>query len=218
MKESIIKHRGNSEEAALYLTVPENVKTLEKELENKKKRVEQKSEEIVHLEQDKIDLLIDVLNNNNNQEITNNIWQLFSEIKYPDDLIQNVIKEELSKILVENNFNKFLLDLRLLNSLIFGDDFCKFNIISNDIKNCWISNFIKNENIINQIFIVLSTINSKLTNHYHIYQIINIFINWFHKIILNIDELSRKEKQNTLAGITLLKQFNSQNNIVTNKS
>ena len=33
MKESIIKHRGNSEEAALYLTVPENVKTLEKELD-----------------------------------------------------------------------------------------------------------------------------------------------------------------------------------------
>ena len=218
MKQSIIKHKGNSQEAALYLTVPENVKILEKEIEDKKKRVEQKVEEIDHLEQDKIDLLIDVLNNTNDEEISNNIWQLFSEIKYPDDIIQNVVKEELSKILNESNFNKFILYLKLLNSLIFGDDFCKFNKISIDIKNNWISAFIKNENIINNIFVTLSTLNQKLTNDYKIYQILNIFINWFHTIIININELVKKENPNSLPGINLLRQFNSENNIPTNNN
>ena len=78
MKASIIKHRGNAEEAALYLTNPDNVKNLQKEMEEKKKGVEQKEDEIMCLEEDKIIILIDILSKYNDEEISNNIWQLFS--------------------------------------------------------------------------------------------------------------------------------------------
>ena len=126
---SIIKNKGNSEEAALYLTSPENVKNLEKEIEEKNKKLKQEKKEddnIICLEQDKINLLIDILDNND-EEISNNIWQLLSEIKYPDNLIRNVIAEDLTNLLNERNINKVILNLKLINSLIFDDDFCKFN-------------------------------------------------------------------------------------------
>ena len=77
MKASIIKHKGNIEEAGLYLTVPENVQILKREMEEKKSKLEQKHDDIICLEEEKINLLIEVLNNNNDQEINRQIWELF---------------------------------------------------------------------------------------------------------------------------------------------
>ena len=177
MKASIIKHKGNSEEAALYLTESENVTNLQKEIEKKKKGVEQKDDEIVCLEEDKINLLIEILSNNTDEEMSNNIWQLLSEIKYPESIIRKIIGEELESILKENNLTKLILFLKLINSLVFDDNFCKFNKIGKDQKNKWISTFIKNENIIKSIFMTLFSIHEKIPDHNKINQIINIFIN-----------------------------------------
>ena len=217
MKESVIKHRGNAEDAALYLTDPENVKTLQKEIEEKKKRVPQNNDEIMYLEQNIIDLLIEVLENNNNDiEISQNIWLLFSEIKFPDDLINKIVGEQFENILNADSINSMILYLKILNSIIFGDDFCKYNKLRKEEKNKWISIFIKNENIISRLFLILSTINEKMDNQRQIYQILNIFMNWFHKILLKIDNLLNSENGNNLIGVKLLKQFNSQNNININ--
>ena len=220
MKESIIKHKGNFEDAALYLTEPQNVKLLQKQIEERKKGVEQNNEEIIVLEEDKINLLIEVLNQINDKEIEINIWQLFSEIKYPQNIISNNIGSELSKILADGNLNKMILNLRIINSLIFDDNFCKYNKLSKEEKSNWISKFIKDENIISHIFMTLSNLNMKLKNHFQIYLITNIFINFFHKIILKIDILIRKENgnENVSPGIKLLRQLNSENNIIINNN
>ena len=218
MKASIIKHRGNSEDAALYLTVPENVQILEKEIEEKKKRVQQNDDEIMCLEQNKIELLLDVLNNNNDPEINRNIWQLFSEIKYPDDLIKKIIGEEFEKILSANNVNYMILFLKILNSLVFDDNFCKYNKLKKEEKNNWISIFIKKENIITNLFTTLSNINEKIIDQNKIFQILSIFINWFHKIILKIDNLLKNENRNTRIGIKILHEMNSENNININNT
>ena len=44
--------------------------------------------------------------------------------------------------------NKFILFLEIINSLIFGGEFCKYNKLSIEQKNAWISNFIRNEELI----------------------------------------------------------------------
>ena len=218
MKASIIKHKGNSEDAALYLTEPENVKILQKEIEDKKKRVKQNDDEIMCLEQNKIELLLDVLNNNNDPEINRNIWELFSEIKFPDNLIKKIIGEEFEQILSEKNINCMILFLKILNSLVFDDNFCKYNKLKKEEKNNWISIFIKKENIITSLFATLSNINEKNIDQNKIFQIISIFINWFHKIILKIDNLVKSENINSLLGIKVLHKMNSENNININNN
>ena len=218
MKAAIIKNKGNAEEAAVYLMQHENVKIIQNEIEEKKKRVPQKNEEIMCLEQNRIDLLLDVLNNNNDIEISTNIWLLFSEIKYPQDLINKIIEEQFENILKIENMNKLILYLKILNSLIFDDDFCKYNKLGREEKNKWISIFIKNQNVIFSISTTLSTINKNNISHTQLYQIINIFMNWFHKIIIKINNLLNSGNGNNSIGVKLLKQFNSQNNININNS
>ena len=220
MKASIIKHRGNPEDAALYLTVPENVKNLEKEIAEKKKGVEQKEDEIMSLEQEKINILIGVLDNCNDEEILTNIWQLFSEVKYPESFIQKIIKEEFSNSLNESNINKMIFYLKLINSLVFDDNFCKFNKIKKEQKSNWIMSFMKNENIIKLVFTTLSEIDKKLSNNNQIYQILNIFINWFHKIILKISEIMKENgtTKDLLPEIKKLRQYNQDNNISNNNT
>ena len=215
MKASIIKHKGNSEDAALYLTVPENVKNLEKEIENKKKRVEQKDEDIICLELNKIDLLIEVLNIDD-PDISKNIWELFSEIKFPEELVNKIISAELEKIISENDTNRVILYLKIINSLIFDDNFCKYNKLKKEEKSNWISIFIKKNAIISNILLTLSTINKKMSNHNQIYQIISIFINFFYKIILKIEPILKIENGNILLELKLFHEFNSQNNININ--
>ena len=101
MKAAIIKHKGNIEEAGLYLTVKTNVEILQKEIEDKKSKLEQKKDDIICLDEGKINLLTEVLFVNNDQEIINQIWELFSTIKYPDNIINGIIGENLDNILID---------------------------------------------------------------------------------------------------------------------
>ena len=209
LKASIIKHKGDIEESILYLTVPENVTNLEKEVEEKKKEVEQVEDDIAPLEEDKINLLIEILENNNDEQIENNIWKLFSEIKYPDKIIEKIIGEQLVNLL-NQNINNMILFLKILNSLVFDDNFCKFNKIKKEQKNNWISTFIKNEQIISQIFFTLSVLNEKLKDNNKIFKILQIFINWFHKIILKISKIiiEKGSIENLLSEIKNLRDSN----------
>ena len=223
MKASIIKHKGNIEEAGLYLTVPANVEILKKEIEEKKSRLEQKGDDIICLDEGKIDLLIDVLNSTNDGELTAQIWELFSSIKYPDNFINIIIGEQLEKILTINDMNKLILFLEIINSLIFGGEFCKYNKLSNEHKNMWISNFIKNERLIKKIIGLLNKLNTNM-EPYHLYTILKIFIGWLHKILFNICEILSKMNENAaniLPEIKMLRNLNSHddngNNVVANE-
>lgn len=213
MKASIIKHKGNFEESVLYLTDANNIKNLEKEIEEKKKEVEQVQDDIVPLEEDKINILIDILENNNDGQISYNIWKLFSEIKYPNRIIEKIIGEELANLL-NQNIDRMILYIKILNSLIFDDNFCKFNKIKKEQKDIWISAFIKNDKIISQIFLTLSLINEKLSDNNKIFQILDIFINWFHKILLKISKMliDKESLENILSAVKSLRDLNLEEN------
>ena len=162
MKASIIKHKGNIEEAGLYLTVSENVKILQQELDEKKNQLEQKHDDIICLEEEKLNLLIEILKINNDQDITNQIWELFSSIKYPENIIKGIIGDKLDNILNIDDMNKMILYLDIIDSLIFDGNFCKYNKLNIDQKNAWISNFIKNGELIKHIFSVLDKLDNKI--------------------------------------------------------
>ena len=219
IKASIIKHKGDLEETTLYLTVPENVKNLEKEIEEKKKEIVQEEDDIAPLEEDKINLLIEILEKNNDEKISYNIWKLFSEIKYPNRIIEKIIGEELANLL-NQNISNMILNIKILNSLVFGDNFCKFNKIKKEQKNNWISAFIKNDKIIAQIFVALSVLNEKLTDHNKIFQILYIFINWFHKIILKISKIifEKGNSESILSAIKNLRDSNLEENNNSNST
>ena len=213
MKAAIIKHKGNFEEAGIYLTVPANVEILRKELEEKNSKLTQKHDDIICLDEQKINLLLEILQNNKDNkdnDITRQIWDLFSSIKYPESIINNVMGVQLDNIF-NNETNKMILYLEILNSLIFDGDFCKYNKLNKEQKSNWISNFIKNENMINNIFSVLSKINFDFGT-INLYKILNIFINWFHQISLKICEAITNLHEyagKVLPEIKLLKMLNS---------
>ena len=214
MKASIIKHKGNIEEAGLYLTVPANVEILQKEIEEKKSRLEQKDDDIICLDEGKINLLIDVLNSTNDRELTTQIWELFSSIKYPDNFINIIVGEQLDNILTINDMNKLILFLEIINSLVFNGEFCKYNKLNSDQKNIWISNFIRNEQLIKKIIGMLNKLNTNM-NKYHLNTILKIFIGWLHKILLNICEVLSKINENAvniLPEIKMLRNLNTHDN------
>ena len=90
------------------------------------------------LEEDKINLLFDLLNEEDNL-INDEIWKLFSQIKYPDSIINKATGLELMTVISEPNLYKMLLNLKLVNSLVFEDKFCKYNQIPVEIKSNWVS-------------------------------------------------------------------------------
>ena len=218
MKASIIKHKGNIEDAGLYLTVPENVKILQKEIDEKKIKLEQKHDDIICLEEEKLNLLIEVLNINNDQDITKQIWELFSSIKYPQNIIKGVIGEQLDNILNINDMNKMILYLDIIDSLIFDGDFCKYNKLNADQKNAWISNFIKNEKIIKHIFSVLDKLDINKIGGFHLFMILKIFIGWFHKILIKICEQLINPNDNTNNILQEIKMFRTLNSHDNNQS
>jgi hypothetical protein len=137
MKEALYKFKGDAENAITFMAEENNIQSLLNEIEEKKKNEPKKREEIICLEEDKFNLLLDILNEGDN-DLNCTIWDLFAEIKFPDIFIINAIKL-FDNIMEENNLNKKILILKIINSVIFGDNtFCKNNKLDNDNKNEWI--------------------------------------------------------------------------------
>ena len=218
MKEAIIHFKGNIDKAGLYLTVPDNVKTLRKKMQNKNKKsnIKTTKDGIVCLEEEKIDLLIEILNNNIYIEINEQIWELFSSIKYSDNIMQKIFGEDFDKIFNNKNGNKFILYLEIINSLIFNSDFCKYNKLTKEAKNTWISNFLKNKNLIKNIFTLLNSLEIEQYNEFFLYKYLNIFISWLHKIIIKICEKIESKNDNQksiMTEIVVLREKNKINDI-----
>ena len=211
MKEAIIEFKGNSTEAGLYLTVPENVEKLQNKIQNKICSVKPTEGEIICLEEKKIDLLIEILNNNIDREINLQVWELFSKIKYSDDIVQKIIGGNIEQIFNNQNQNRFILYLEIINSLIFGSDFCKYNILTKESRNIWISNFIKNKTLIKKIFIILNTLETQQNNEFFLFKYLNIFTIWLHKIMIKIGEKLESTNENTKNIMTEIMLFREMN-------
>ena len=189
MKAAIIKNECDFEKAILYLCIPNNVENLLKEIEDSKKSIEQSEDDILCLDEEIINLLLEVLDGINDQIISNNIWQLFSEIKYPENIIKKTITDNIEDLLKGNKLNKVIFNLKLVNSLVFDDVFCKYNKISKEQKSNWISKFITNSKLIVGILNVLTSNNYNNLNMFNqISQMLFIFTFWFHEVIFKISE------------------------------
>ena len=237
IKLSIKKNNANTEETIMYLTVEKNIEDLEKEIkENKKKekidikkKAKKDEDNFIPLEEDKINLLFEILNQEDDV-INEEIWKLLGSIKYPDNIINTATSEELMNVISEPNLYKMLLNIKLVNSLVFDDKFCKYNKISLDKKLNWTSNFIKNESFVNTILNKMNKIGEIKEDNEIIeikekaeekdgqnigenqilkFQILSIFSNWLHNIFINmIDFIKNKYIQPI---ITDMKQSNSFN-------
>ena len=189
MKTAIIKNEGDFEKAILYLCEPSNVENIKKEIEENKKNIEENEDDILCLDEEIINLLLDVLDGINDQVISNNIWQLFSEIKYPDDIIEKTIKDNVEVLLGDIKLNKVIFNLKLVNSLVFDDVFCKYNKITKEQKSNWISKFINNPKLSIEILSVLTSDKYNDVNIFNqLSQMLYIFSFWFHEIIFKISE------------------------------
>ena len=150
------------------------------------------------MEEKQFNLLLDILGEGDSQ-LSDTIWDLFSEIKFQDEFINNSIGNEFDKIFEEKNLNKFILILKIINSVIFGDStFCKNNKVSKDTKNKWISKFIKNNEFISQILKYLALPKNETTSNNNYLDIINIFLNYFKKIFSQIVDLMKKNTNNII--------------------
>ena len=197
MKEALYKHKGDIQNAIIYMTEESNVMELLKEIENKK-NVPQKKEELICLEADKFNFLLDILNEDDN-EINDSVWDLFSEIKFEEEFIINSIEKDFDKINEEKNLNKKILILKIINSVIFNDSkFCKNNKVSKKIKNEWISKFITNENFIVQILTFLSNIKIETSSEINYSKILEILINLFQNIITKIINLNKSNSESVI--------------------
>ena len=196
MKEALYKEKGDIQNAILFLANQENAVNLMKEMEIRKKNEPQKKEELICLEENKFNILLDILNEGDN-DINSSVWDLFSEIKFQDKFILNSIGSGFDNILGENNLNKKILILKIINSVIFDDEtFCKNNKLTKNIKNQWIFNFINNKNFISQILMILSQLKIDEIEQISYSKFIYIIINWFLKIFTKIIDLI-KNKKNT---------------------
>ena len=209
MKEALYNQRGDIQNTIIYLTDENNAVNLLKDIENKKKSKNdepKKREEIISLEEDKFNVLLDILYEGDN-DINDCISDLFSEIKFPDEFINNSIDNEFYKINEENNTNKKILILKIINNIIFDDNtFCKNNKLNKKIKNDWVSKFINNEIFVIQILKSLLEIKIEKNTEINNSVIIEIVINFFTKIF---DKLDTKIK---------IKNGKEENNIDTNEN
>ena len=253
IKLSIKKNNCNTEETIMFLTVESNINTLKKEIEEKKKKekiemnkkIKKEEENIIPLEEDKINLLFEILNQEDNL-INTEIWKLLGSIKYPDNIINTATSEELMNIISEPNLYKMLLNIKLVNSLIFDDKFCKYNKISQEKKLNWTYKFTKNESFVNSILNKMNNVGEikeqneiilekkekdedaneeKLSGEKQIlkFQILSIFTNWFHNIFINIHDLIKNKYIQSIindlkqcASFTLYNQNNGNQNQINN--
>ena len=151
--------------------------------------------------------------------IKNQIWELFSSIKYPENIIKGIIEEQLDNILKIIEMNKMILYLDIIDSLIFDGKLCKYNKLNIEQKNIWISNFMKNAQLIKNIYNALNKLYTKI-DYFQLYMVIKIFVGWFHKILIKICEMIdiKENTTNILSDIKMLRSLNSHDNIQNNNS
>ena len=193
MKEALYKEKGDIQNAIIFLTNQENADNLIKEVEMKKKNEPKKKEELICLEENKFNILLDILNEGDS-DLNSSVWDLFAEIKFQEQFIIDSITNGFDNILEEKNINKKILILKIINSVIFGDEkFCKNNKVTKSTKSQWIYKFINNEKFIRQILILLSELKIEENEQINYSKIIYIIINWFLKIFTKISDLIKNK-------------------------
>ena len=215
MKEALYKEKGDIQNAILFLANQDNATNLMKEIEIKKKNEPKKREELICLEENKFNVLLDILNKGDN-DLNSSVWDLFGEIKFHDEFIMNSIGNGFDNILTEKNINKKILILKIINSVIFDDEsFCKNNKLCKNIKSQWVFKFINNEKFIKEILIILSNLKIDENGQIKYSKIISIILNWFMKIFGKIIDLTKNN--NTIKNNTIDDSDSNFNIIIDNE-
>ena len=220
MKEAMYKHKGDIQNTIIFLTDENEVNKLKKEIEDKNENEPKKREEMICMEENEFNILLDILNENDS-ELNDTIWDLFSEIKFKEQFIINSITKDFEKIFDEKNVNKNILILKIINSIIFDDkNFCKNNTIDYDFKNKWISKAIQDEKSIKNIFSFFSQAKADSISDNNYFILNSLFLNIFNQILsiiakknTDISEENKKiiiEEKDTKIYLEIL----SKNNII----
>ena len=199
MKEALYQNKGDIQNTIIYMTDDDNITTLINNIEKRKKNEPKKKEAVLCLEEKQFNILLGILNEGDS-DINDCVWELFSEINFPEDFIIKSIESGLDLINNEKNLNKKILIFEIINSVIFDDNsFCKNNKLDKNKKNKWISTFMNNEKSLIENLIFLSGIKIEKSSEINDFlQIIDIFVNYFKKIFAKIAKINKNNTENKI--------------------
>ena len=128
LKLALKKNNANIEEATIYLTSEEHVIALKEEINSSKNEIAPKGSCINDMfTEEKLNLLISLLDMNKS-DINEAVWKLLSSIKIPKNIKDMIKEKKYEMIFTEENKNKLLLYLRIINSVIFNNEnFCEID-------------------------------------------------------------------------------------------
>ena len=221
--EALKKNNGLIEDTICYLTDENHnhIEDIKRDLEEKKKnKFENKNDNNNNLNftEEKINLLLSLLDLNE-KSINFFIWKLFSDVKFPDSIIKIILTKDYKAIFNEKKKkNQILLLLKLINSIIFKDDFYTLIELDNEKRNDWINDLICNKEIMDIMINMILTILDKTESNYGIeLNILSILIKWLRDIILIlVDCPSNEQFKNQLSNINI--SFDENKKIIFNIS
>ena len=194
--EALKKNDGNLEDTSYYLSDNYHIEIIKKEIEEKKnqKLYNGNFKNVLNYTEEKINLLLSLLDYND-KSISNFIWKLFSELKFPYSILNIILNKNFEEIFDEKKErNQILFILKLTNSIIFKDDFYNLIDLNQNIRNNWINDLIINNQIMKKYleFIQIILDNTKSNCGIEL-NILFILLNWIKEIILKINDLIQNE-------------------------
>ena len=217
--EALKKNNGLIEDTILYLTdeSQNHVEDIRRELEEKKltkydNANKNNNNNSLNFTEEKINLLLSLLDLND-KSINFFIWKLFSDVQFPDSIINIIFTKDYKEIFNEKKKkNQILLLLKLINSIIFKDDYYTLIELDNEKRKDWINDLICNKEIMDIIFKILLTILDKTESNYGIeLNILSILIKWLRDIILILVDYTLNEQfKKQLSNINILFEKNKE--------
>ena len=191
LKLALKKNNANIEEATIYLTSEEHVMALKEEINSSKKEIAPKGSCINDMfTEDKLNLLISLLDMNKS-DINDAVWKLLSSIKIPKNIIDMIKEKKYDIIFTEENKNKLLLYLRIINSVIFNNEnFCEIDDIID--KKEWISSL-----MLDGLQSMLKCIETNVTcTEDNVISSMLIIMKWLHGIFFKVLLMKNYNKDN----------------------
>ena len=191
LKLALKKNNANIEEATIYLTSEEHVIALKEEINSSKKEIAPKGSCINDMfTEDKLNLLISLLDMNKS-DINDAVWKLLSSIKIPKNIIDMIKEKKYDIIFTEENKNKLLLYLRIINSVIFNNEnFCEIDDIID--KKEWISSL-----MLDGLQSMLKCIETNVTcTEDNVISSMLIIMKWLHGIFFKVLLMKNYNKDN----------------------
>ena len=208
--EALKKNNGLIDDTIIYLA-DENqnhIEDLRREIEERKKKkfdniIENENKNNLYFTEANINLLLSLLDIND-KSINFFVWRLFSEVQFPESILKIILTKNYQEIFdSKKKKNQLLLLIKLINSIIFKDDYYTLINLDSEKRNEWINDLINNKENMKILINFISSILDKTESHYGIeLNILFIVLNWLSEIICKrIDYISDNNLKKQLSDI-----------------